>query len=269
MKSLDIEINISEKLRNIEIDHDVKIILAIEAGSRAYGLSTIDSDYDVRFIYVHRTEWYLSVALEEMSDTIELPHSENLDISGWDLRKALRLFWKSNPNFVEWIQSKTIYKSEGSFLLLSKKLLKSVYSAESGFHHYRSMATRSYKRHSSTVFCTKTYLHILRATLSALWLEKNQSPAPIDFKILCSHLISDNALKEEIVSLVSARQDGATPNVPHHYPLIEHFISDFIARPTPAFSKSKRTHIEPVLSKLFRSTLSEAWHAGQSQRHII
>lgn len=46
------------------------------------GLCSPDSDYDVRFIYVHRLPWYLGV--ERQRDVIEVPISSELDISGWD-----------------------------------------------------------------------------------------------------------------------------------------------------------------------------------------
>src|ERR1041384_2453109 len=88
-------------LDKIESDHNVRVLWAVESGSRAWGFASPDSDYDVRFLYVHRLEWYLSI--HEGRDVIELPLQGNLDISGWDLRKALRLFSKSNPVLMEWI----------------------------------------------------------------------------------------------------------------------------------------------------------------------
>ena len=93
---------ILEKLKQIEKDHHVKILLAIESGSRAWGFASPDSDYDVRFIYVGSKNDYLR--LDERRDVIELPINEELDINGWDLPKALRLFYKSNPTLFEWLR---------------------------------------------------------------------------------------------------------------------------------------------------------------------
>ena len=50
---------IQEQLRRIEEAENIKILLAVESGSRAWGFASPDSDYDVRFIYIRRLEDYL------------------------------------------------------------------------------------------------------------------------------------------------------------------------------------------------------------------
>lgn len=138
------------RLARAEREHGVRIVLAVESGSRAWGFASPNSDYDARFIYVNRPEWYLSVGLEEQRDVIEYPIVDELDINGWDLRKALRLFWKSNPAFIEWIQSPLIYRQTGSFLDGSRALMNAVYSTESGMYHYRSMAKTNFRGYLQT-----------------------------------------------------------------------------------------------------------------------
>jgi predicted nucleotidyltransferase len=85
------------QLQEIEASENVRIVYACESGSRAWGFPSADSDFDVRFLYVHTAEWYLSI--HEKRDVIEHPVDDGLDISGWDLKKALLLFRKSNPPF--------------------------------------------------------------------------------------------------------------------------------------------------------------------------
>ena len=87
---------IQEKLREIEEKENVRIIMAIESGSRAWGFASPDSDYDVRFVYVRRLEDYLR--LEKTKDVIEWQLDDVLDINGWDLKKALFLMHDSNPS---------------------------------------------------------------------------------------------------------------------------------------------------------------------------
>ncbi len=98
---------IGEALAQAEQRYDVKVLLAVESGSRAWGFASPDSDWDVRFIYVHRPEWYLGI--DEKRDVIEEMLPLDIDLAGWDLRKALRLFRKSNPPLLEWLRSPLNY----------------------------------------------------------------------------------------------------------------------------------------------------------------
>ena len=97
---MDMILKIQKKLNEIEVKENVKILLAIESGSRAWGFASPDSDYDVRFIYVRPMEDYLR--LDEIKDVIEWQLDEVLDINGWDLKKALIQFRKGNATLFEW-----------------------------------------------------------------------------------------------------------------------------------------------------------------------
>jgi len=85
---------IQERLLEIEQKENVVIFFACESGSRAWGFPSANSDYDVRFIYARPVEWYLSIA--DARDVIECPIDDQLDINGWDIKKTLQLFRKSN-----------------------------------------------------------------------------------------------------------------------------------------------------------------------------
>ena len=52
---------ILQRLAQIERDYDVRVLFAAETGSRAWGFSSPDSDWDIRFVYVHPLDWYLKV----------------------------------------------------------------------------------------------------------------------------------------------------------------------------------------------------------------
>lgn len=106
---------IKSKLISIEKEKNIKTLYAVESGSRAWGFESEDSDYDVRFIYIHPSDWYLSI--NDKRDVIEYPIDENLiDISGWEIRKALRLFRKSNPPLMEWMCSPIVYHKFSGFI---------------------------------------------------------------------------------------------------------------------------------------------------------
>lgn len=94
---------IIEKLQQIEKQENVRILHAVESGSRAWGFESPDSDFDVRFIYVRPRDYYLK--LEQTRDVLEFPINDLLDVNGWDLQKALRLLHRSNPSVFEWFKS--------------------------------------------------------------------------------------------------------------------------------------------------------------------
>ena len=111
---------ILEKLQEIERENEVEILFAVESGSRAWGLESPDSDYDVRFVYKHKHEWYLNIW--ESKDTIEESTEEGLDIVGWDLKKSLQLLAKSNGSFLGWLFSPIVYRADILFLEEMKKV---------------------------------------------------------------------------------------------------------------------------------------------------
>lgn len=51
---------VDERLARIREQHGVRIPLAIESGSRAWGFPSPDSDYDCRFIFVRPLDDYLA-----------------------------------------------------------------------------------------------------------------------------------------------------------------------------------------------------------------
>ncbi|WP_232916648.1 MULTISPECIES: DNA polymerase beta superfamily protein [Pseudomonas] len=261
MVSLAVQEEVRSRLRGAEHEHDVQVVLAVESGSRAWGFASPNSDYDARFIYVNRPEWYLSVGLEEQRDVIEYPIVDEMDINGWDLRKALRLFWKSNPGFVEWVQSTIIYEHSGSFHERAKALLPQVYSVESGIYHYRSMAKTNYRGYlQAPQVPLKKYFYVLRPLLSVRWLEQFNTPAPIEFDKLRGVLDGETELQQAIDDLLAikraAPEMGLSPQIAPIQLFIERELNRLEAiKP----SRSERKEVEPLLSELFRSVLKETW----------
>lgn len=170
---------IESVLTSLERSEGVVVLLAVESGSRAWGFPSADSDYDVRFIYLRRPEWYLSIDLEERRDVIERPIREGIDISGWDIRKALKLFRKSNPPLLEWLQCPIVYRERFSLAPRLRTLLPAFYSPKASFFHYLNMAQGNMREylHGDTVWRRK-YLYVLRPLLAMLWIEQGLGPSP-------------------------------------------------------------------------------------------
>lgn len=128
------------ELDDVERRHDVKVLFACESGSRGWGFASPDSDYDVRFVYVHRRDWYLRV--EPQRDVIEKPIDDVLDVSGWELRKALQLLHRSNPTLLEWLDSPVVYREDARWAPRLRSLATAFFSPMRGRHHYLSMAKK-------------------------------------------------------------------------------------------------------------------------------
>lgn len=201
-----IHTEILKRIKAAEQEYNVKVLYAIESGSRAWGFASPNSDYDVRFIYVHPRDWYLTIDVEDKRDVIEYPIVDEIDINGWDVRKALRLLWQSNPGIVEWLQSPIVYIDDNKFAPMARALLPNIYSVEKGIYHYRSMAKTNYRTYLQTdVVPIKKYFYVLRPLLSILWLEKFKTPAPIEFHRLCK-LIQNDELITEIAALLERKK---------------------------------------------------------------
>jgi uncharacterized protein len=251
--------DIMRRLARAEEEHGVRILLAVESGSRAWGFASPNSDYDVRFIYAREPRWYQAVDLEERRDVIEYPIVDDIDLNGWDVRKALRLFWKSNPAFVEWIQSPVRYIECGCFGGLARELLPSAYVVENGMYHYRSMAKnteRTYLRESQVSL--KKYFYALRPLLAVLWLERYATPAPIEFDKLL-HLIDDNPeLRTAIDDLLERKRAAPESWVGDAVPAIGAFVVEQLARlETMQPTMERKASALPGLNALFHSVLDE------------
>lgn len=134
-----------EELARIEREHHIRVLLAVESGSRAWGFASPGSDYDVRFIYVHRRDWYLSVF--EQRDVIEEMLPGDLDISGWDLRKSLRLFSKCNLALNEWFGSPLIYSEIAEFRAQLAALIPSYFNPIAGMFRSESVELKAEPQH--------------------------------------------------------------------------------------------------------------------------
>jgi len=245
------------RLHAAEREHGVRILLAIESGSRAWGFASPNSDYDVRFIYARPADWYLSVDLEERRDVIEYPIVDDIDLNGWDVRKALRLFWRSNPAFVEWIHSPIVYIDDGAFAPAARALLPEVYSPASGIHHYRSMAKatqRAYLR--SEQVSLKKYFYALRPLLAVRWIERHGSAPPIEFAKMLHLLEGRGELLHEIDVLLEKKRHAPELGLSDPVPALNDFIEGELQRlQADAPQRTPRTGALPCLNRLFHATL--------------
>ncbi len=196
---------IVEKLSEIERTEDIRILHAIESGSRAWGFPSPDSDYDVRFIYVRKPEYYLK--LEKTRDVIELPINDMLDINGWDLNKTLRLLHSSNPTLFEWMSSPIVYR-QSDFIEQLQPIMGNYFSCKSGLYHYLSMAEGNYRDYlKGDVVRAKKYFYVLRPILACKWILSNKTTPPMLFRELMEAQLEDS-LKPAVLHLLDLKMNA-------------------------------------------------------------
>ncbi|GHU13277.1 nucleotidyltransferase [Betaproteobacteria bacterium] len=218
-----------EALADIERKHDVTVLYACESGSRAWGFASPDSDYDVRFIYIHRLPWYLTVNARR--DVIELPINDVLDVSGWELRKTLQLLLASNPVLLEWLDSPIVYRAEPEILQRLRTLAGDYFSSIKGHYHYLHMARNNFRGYLQTESVRlKKYLYVLRPLLAVCWIEAGKGHPPMRFADLATGVLNDAPLLEEIDRLLEIKMSAAETEYSPRWPRIHAFIEQELER---------------------------------------
>ena len=220
-------IRINEELDSIEKAENATIIYACESGSRAWGFESEDSDYDVRFIYLRKTPWYLSV--RKKRDVIERPISDELDISGWDLSKALYLLKRSNPPLLEWLQSPIVYRENASAVSKIRAVMPEYYSPMACMYHYLHMARSNFREYmKGDVVWTKKYFYALRPLLACIWIESGYGIVPTEFEKLVERTVENRELKRAIEKLLARKMAGKERDCGVRIPIISDFLEKHI-----------------------------------------
>ncbi|WP_339221577.1 nucleotidyltransferase domain-containing protein [Paenibacillus sp. FSL H8-0332] len=253
---------IHEQLKQIEQEEQVTILYACESGSRAWGFPSKDSDYDVRFIYVHRPEWYLSIW--DTRDVIERPINNMLDISGWDLRKALKLFHKSNPPLLEWLQSPIQYAEKFSVAEQLSGISPYTFSPKSCMYHYLNMAKGNYRDYlQGEQVKIKKYFYVLRPVLACEWIHRYGEMPPMAFEVLVDRLIPrDGELWHVVQQLLARKKLGEELDLEPRLSAINEYLEEqlkVLEQIAAAYLSAKKDNRDGQLDALFRDALREVW----------
>jgi predicted nucleotidyltransferase len=256
-------------LERIEQEHNVRILYAVESGSRAWGFASKDSDYDVRFIYLHPVEWYLSI--RKRRDVIECPISGDLDISGWDLPKALGLFRKSNPPLLEWLGSPHVYLDRYGFAERLRELMAVYYSPKRCMLHYLHMARGNFREYlKGETVRIKKYFYVLRPVLACLWIEKHNSMPPTEFSELYKDAGLSPSIAAEIDSLLLRKMAGDELDMEPKIEALNVFLEQQIEHCSTFVEGMEIADVdEEVLDELFREMLGKIWRTGAVMESIM
>jgi predicted nucleotidyltransferase len=222
---------IDARLTAIEEEYDVRLLLAVESGSRAWGFPSPDSDYDVRFIYVRRRDWYLS--LMPGRDVIETPIEDEIDLNGWDVRKALGLLLKSNAVVSEWIGSPIRYRPDHAVVAGLAALADAVLDPRARAYHYASLGRHAAERWlaGDDAVPVKKYFYALRPALAIRCLrERPGARPPMNLQELVASVDLPRRLATQVADLVEAKRRTNERANGTRLPDLDALIGDELAR---------------------------------------
>jgi uncharacterized protein len=232
--SPEVRTRVLAELDAIEKRHDVRVLFACESGSRGWGFASPDSDYDVRFLYVHKLDWYLRVEAER--DVIEVPIDDALDISGWELRKSLQLLRRSNPTLFEWLDSPIVYCEDAAVAHRLRALAPGFFSERKSRWHYLSMAKRNFRGYlQGETVRHKKYLYVLRPLLADV-------------------MVADAGLRDEINALLAVKMAAGEAERGPRYPLIHAFIEQALSIEQPPGDFRQPAGDDATLDDFLRET---------------
>ncbi len=228
-----------EELERIERERNVKVLYACESGSRAWGFASPDSDYDVRFVYVEKPDWFIQV--DTPRDVIERPLDDELDVSGWELRKTLGLLRKSNPTLLEWLDSPLVYRQEDDATARLRELAELFYSPPAARHHYLSMARKNFRGYlQDETVRFKKYFYVLRPLLAVRWIDQGRGRPPMTFADLLQ-TVNDRVLLAEVDELLALKRSADESAYGPRRPALHAFIEAQLEGPVPSLP---RTHTD-------------------------
>jgi len=249
------------KLKAVEQEHNVRILYACEAGSRAWGFESPDSDYDVRFIYTHPQEWYMRFDVEKSRSVIECPIVDLIDCGGWDVRKALYLFTRTNGALIEWLNSPIRYLERGSFAKSLRKFVPTAMNETALCCHYYHLSKSNAAEHlSGAEVKLKKYLYVIRGLLAIRHIADNGSPPPVAFDALVASA-APSRIRSEIAALLAQKRNTPELTLCRRMLRIDSFVKAEIERHAEGFSGQgrpdllKSQSVRDVLNGVFKAAI--------------
>ncbi|MDR2754303.1 MAG: nucleotidyltransferase domain-containing protein [Planctomycetaceae bacterium] len=195
---------ITQHLADLTRQYDCQLLFAAESGSRAWGLPSPDSDYDIRFIYAHATHWYLSI--EDRHETIETVFPDNIDLSGFELRKALRIFSVCNISLNEQIQSPIIYGGDPKFISRLTALIPVYFQKKRALFQYFKIAEQAFNQGMQGLSIgINRFFYVIRPLLACEWIEAYGTMPPTEFQKILETNFLPLALINEVIDKIQQK----------------------------------------------------------------
>ena len=207
----------------------VRILFAIESGSRAWGFPSPDSDYDCRFVYVRPIDDHLKLTADR--DVIEFPIEGEIDTGGWDLKKALLLALKGNAVIAEWADSPFSYEETDGFRPSLRALLEKIIVPAQVARHYAGLLRYHVPKDASDTKLKRLF-YALRPALSLQYMQERdyRELPPMNMARLLEKVEIDVELRtfiDELVEMKKVTREMGTGPMPAP---IERYLDEVNAR---------------------------------------
>lgn len=246
--------------KKIEKEEKIKILFAVENGSRAWRMDSINSDYDVRFVYHYPLEKYIS--LKQPNDVIQKYYDENgkkheakgcfIDIVGFDIFKYLKLLASSNPTTIEWLKSDIVYhgKQNKKFQDFAFNHFKKA----ALFYHYKSLGRQNYEKYiaSGTNITFKKYLYALRGLVNANYVMDYNNVPPIELSDAIKKIKMPEDIRQTMLDIILLKKQGKEQSKVSRLKNLDKYIESFLKKEVkqPTIDKKAVQMLDKELKKL-------------------
>ncbi len=226
-------------LGKVAEEYKVKILFCVESGSRAWGMESADSDYDVRFVYYREPEEYTRI--NPKSDVITTAFNDNLekcspegslvDMQGFDILKFSKMLSSSNPTVIEWLNSDIVYWGERPEEYV--RFARELFNFTSLYYHYKSMCKQNYNKYikpQNGGSTPKKYLYCLRGLMNALYVKEYLQLPPIKFPETLTMLHGDGKISSEIfdilVKIIENKKSESEKHIIENLSILDTYIEE-------------------------------------------
>ena len=250
---------IPQKLIEVASSRGVRVLFAVESGSRAWGLESSDSDYDIRFVFTRPLKDYLR--LNPKGEVIDFAFDKNMnpcpvegsqyDFLGFDIYKFCRMLQASNPSAIEWMMSKIHYYGERpkAFYQFLDENMKCI----ALYYHYKSMCKQNYLKYLKTGECVsyKKYLYAFRGLVNARWVATNGTIPPIRFEEAFERMKDKfpKNIVEDVEEVIRLKRESNEKEIVQNNPRIDNYIEESLKDNSDAPENTKRPVTTTMLDR--------------------
>lgn len=181
-------------------------MFAVQTGSRALGLDSPNSDWDVSYLYVHKPDWYSREG--DHPCAIEQVCEGDVDTYGWELRDALVHLNAGNPTILEWLNSTPYYIIDDSFSKRVREIREGFFSPVNATAYYNQIYNKYNERFLNEKGNLKTFLYFLRGVMACKWIESKGTMPTMSFDYLLDSTVEDAGIKAKVNALIKAKRKG-------------------------------------------------------------